>query len=31
VYLDHAQFEEFLAGMEMSLEPTLEMVGLLKK
>jgi tripartite-type tricarboxylate transporter receptor subunit TctC len=31
VYLDHQEFEGFLAGMEKSLEPTLEMVGLLKK
>jgi tripartite-type tricarboxylate transporter receptor subunit TctC len=30
-YLDHEKFEEFLAGMEKSLEPTLETVGLLKK
>jgi tripartite-type tricarboxylate transporter receptor subunit TctC len=30
-YLDHEKFQEFLAGMEKSLEPTLEMVGLLKK
>jgi tripartite-type tricarboxylate transporter receptor subunit TctC len=31
VYLEHDRFGEFLAGMEKSLEPTLEMVGLLKK
>ncbi len=30
-YLDHEKFQEFLAGMEKTLEPTLEMVGLLKK
>jgi tripartite-type tricarboxylate transporter receptor subunit TctC len=30
-YLDHEKFQEFLAGMEKSLEPTLELVGLLKK
>jgi len=30
-FLDHEKFQEFLAGMEKSLEPTLETVGLLKK
>jgi tripartite-type tricarboxylate transporter receptor subunit TctC len=30
-YLDHDKFEEFLVGMEKSLEPTLDLVGLLKK
>jgi len=30
-YLDHDKFEEFLAGMEKSLESTLDLVGLLKK
>jgi tripartite-type tricarboxylate transporter receptor subunit TctC len=30
-YLDHDKFEEFLIGMEKSLEPTLEQIGLLKK
>ena len=30
-YLDSDTFEEFLAGMEKSLEPTLGLVGLLKK
>jgi tripartite-type tricarboxylate transporter receptor subunit TctC len=30
-YMDHEQFQEFLAGMEKSLEPTLDLVGLLKK
>jgi tripartite-type tricarboxylate transporter receptor subunit TctC len=30
-YMDYDKFEEFLAGMEKSLEPTLELVGLLKK
>jgi len=30
-YLDSDKFEEFLSGMEKSLEPTLELVGLLKK
>lgn len=30
-YLESDKFEEFLAGMEKSLEPTLELVGLLKK
>jgi tripartite-type tricarboxylate transporter receptor subunit TctC len=30
-YLEYDKFEQFLAGMEKSLEPTLEMVGLLKK
>ena len=30
-YLDHDKFQEFLAGMEKSLEPTLEALGLLKK
>jgi tripartite-type tricarboxylate transporter receptor subunit TctC len=30
-YLESDKFEEFLAGMEKSLEPTLEVVGLLKK
>jgi tripartite-type tricarboxylate transporter receptor subunit TctC len=30
-YMDSDKFEEFLAGMEKSLEPTLELVGLLKK
>lgn len=30
-YLDYKEFEAFLSGMEKSLEPTLEMVGLLKK
>jgi tripartite-type tricarboxylate transporter receptor subunit TctC len=31
VYLEHDRFGEFLGGMEKSMEPTLEMVGLLKK
>lgn len=31
VYLDHEKFHEFLVGMEKSLEPALEAVGLLKK
>jgi tripartite-type tricarboxylate transporter receptor subunit TctC len=31
VYLEHERFGEFLGGMEKSMEPTLEMVGLLKK
>ena len=31
IYLDYDKFEEFLAGMEKSLESTLELVGLLKK
>jgi putative tricarboxylic transport membrane protein len=31
VYLDYQKFEEFLIGMENSLKPTLDMVGLLKK
>jgi tripartite-type tricarboxylate transporter receptor subunit TctC len=31
VYLDHERFQEFLAGMERTMEPTLDMVGLLKK
>jgi tripartite-type tricarboxylate transporter receptor subunit TctC len=31
LYLEHDKFGEFLAGMEKTLEPTLEMVGLLKK
>lgn len=30
-YLEADKFEEFLVGMEKSLEPTLDMVGLLKK
>jgi tripartite-type tricarboxylate transporter receptor subunit TctC len=30
-YMDHQQFEEFLIGMEKSLEPILDSVGLLKK
>ena len=30
-YMDADKFEDFLAGMEKTLEPTLEMVGLLKK
>jgi len=30
-YLEHDKFEEFLAGMEKSLESTLDLVGLLKK
>jgi tripartite-type tricarboxylate transporter receptor subunit TctC len=30
-YLDHEKFGEFLAGMEKSLESTLDLVGLLKK
>lgn len=30
-YLGHEKFQEFLAGMEKSLEPTLEALGLLKK
>jgi tripartite-type tricarboxylate transporter receptor subunit TctC len=30
-YLDYDKFEEFLAGMEKSLEPALDLVGLLKK
>ncbi|MBI4572933.1 MAG: tripartite tricarboxylate transporter substrate binding protein, partial [candidate division NC10 bacterium] len=30
-YMDYDKFGEFLAGMEKSLEPTLEMIGLLKK
>ena len=30
-YLDYDKFEEFLIGMEKSLEPTLEQIGLLKK
>lgn len=30
-YLEHDKFEEFLANMEKALEPTLELVGLLKK
>jgi len=30
-YLESDKFEEFLVGMEKSLEPTLELVGLLKK
>jgi len=30
-YLEYDKFEEFLVGMEKSLEPTLELVGLLKK
>jgi tripartite-type tricarboxylate transporter receptor subunit TctC len=30
-YMDHRQFEEFLIGMEKSLEPVLDSVGLLKK
>jgi len=30
-FLEHDKFQEFLAGMEKSLEPTLELVGLLKK
>ena len=30
-YMDHEKFQEFLAGMEKSLEPTLEVLGLLKK
>jgi tripartite-type tricarboxylate transporter receptor subunit TctC len=30
-YMDSDKFQEFLAGMEKSLNPTLELVGLLKK
>ena len=30
-YLDHEKFQEFLIGMEKSLEPTLDALGLLKK
>ena len=30
-YMDHQPFEQFLIGMEKSLEPTLEQIGLLKK
>jgi tripartite-type tricarboxylate transporter receptor subunit TctC len=30
-YMDHGGFEEFLIGMEKSLEPVLDSVGLLKK
>ena len=30
-YLEHDKFQEFLAGMEKSLESTLDLVGLLKK
>jgi len=30
-YLEHDQFEEFLIGMEKSLEPILDLLGLLKK
>jgi tripartite-type tricarboxylate transporter receptor subunit TctC len=30
-FLEHDKFQEFLSGMEKSLEPTLELVGLLKK
>jgi tripartite-type tricarboxylate transporter receptor subunit TctC len=30
-YLEHDKFQEFLAGMEKQLEPTLDRVGLLKK
>lgn len=30
-YLEHDKFEEFLAGMEKTLEPALDLVGLLKK
>jgi len=30
-YLEHDKFAEFLAGMEKSLEPALDLVGLLKK
>ena len=30
-YLGHEKFQEFLIGMEKSLEPTLEALGLLKK
>jgi len=30
-YLEYDKFEEFLANMEKTLEPTLDMVGLLKK
>jgi hypothetical protein len=30
-YLESDKFAEFLGGMETSLEPTLELVGLLKK
>ena len=30
-YMDHEQFGQFLAGLEKSLEPTLDAVGLLKK
>jgi tripartite-type tricarboxylate transporter receptor subunit TctC len=30
-YMDHDKFADFLAGMEKSLEPTLGLVGLLKK
>ncbi len=30
-YLEHDKFEEFLSGMEKALEPTLDLVGLLKK
>jgi tripartite-type tricarboxylate transporter receptor subunit TctC len=31
VYMEHDKFGEFLGNMEKSLEPTLDMVGLLKK
>jgi tripartite-type tricarboxylate transporter receptor subunit TctC len=30
-YMEHDKFGDFLAGMEKSLEPTLGLVGLLKK
>jgi tripartite-type tricarboxylate transporter receptor subunit TctC len=30
-FLEHDKFQEFLSGMEKSLEPTLDLVGLLKK
>jgi hypothetical protein len=30
-YLEGDKFQEFLSGMEKSLEPTLDLVGLLKK
>ena len=30
-YLDSEKFQEFLIGMEKSLEPTLDQLGLLKK
>jgi len=31
MYLEYDQFEEFLANIEKTLEPVLDMVGLLKK